>query len=154
MKPFNLEEALAGKLCVTRNGNKAVILADRSKYFPANHYQLLGYIQHKDPDIWYDKEHIWTNSGKYMLENIEDGNDIIGMYEEPQPLVDVGKLPAPLKDLSHGDTFYRVNGTGTISKEIFNFKYAFHIQVLNNGFCFKTEADAQAWLDAMKGARR
>lgn len=78
----------------------------------------------------------------------------VGMYEEPRPIVDIGELPAPLKELSHGDTFYRANGTGTISKEKFDSEYEFHLQVLNNGFCFKTEADAQAWLNATKEARR
>lgn len=31
MKPFNLEEALAGKLCVTRDGRKARVIFDKSE---------------------------------------------------------------------------------------------------------------------------
>lgn len=82
MKPFNLEEALAGEPVLLRNGSKAYVL-HQLKHKADGLKSLLGYKIHK------------TDEGKFVEISMEwyaDGssgmpahNTIIGMCEEPKP---------------------------------------------------------------------
>ena len=71
---------------------------------------------------------------------------------EPSPKSDTitVTLPKPFKP-KNGETYYSIGGyhDGMIAEMRANCMT--HISILS-GNCFRTESDAQAWLDAMKGA--
>ncbi|HDR1867906.1 TPA: pyruvate kinase [Pasteurella multocida] len=154
MKEFDLEKALAGEPVVLRNGDKAFV-----KFVLENPVReecaMIGYViddRGRDSLIGWYKNGLYASCGG-------DGLDIVGMYEEPRPTVTL-TLPCPLKDVAVGDDIYILtsysyenNGVPVIlerkhnnSTEIWN--------AINFGLAFKTKEDAQAWLDAMKNARR
>lgn len=75
------------------------------------------------------------------------------MYEEPRPLVDVGKLPAPLLVVEDGEKVWLEND-GSILWTLFDSSNLVHEDRINKGKLFKTEEEARYWLDAMTAARR
>lgn len=86
MKPFNLEEALAGKPVVMRNGHKAVILSrvpDRYTHEDGRKvtFPLLGVTLYEDNTV--DNPCVaWRVDGRFATG--KDGMDILGMWEEPK----------------------------------------------------------------------
>ena len=154
MKPFDLEEALAGKPVRLRNGNKAYIMADYIEFFPLNIFRLQGVCLVGDSKTQYERNQ-WTEDGfsffkndKYSINN--NPYDIIGMYEEPTPTVTV-TLPIPFKP-KVGEQYFYIGGLNSmVSEGNFN-NGIFEKLAISAGFCFRTEEDAQAWLNAMKGA--
>lgn len=97
MKPFNLEEALAGKPVLLRNGSKAYVL-HQFKHKADGLKSLLGYKIYK------------TDEGKFVESSLEwyaDGssgtpahNTIIGMWEEPKPkrIINGIEVPEPVTE--------------------------------------------------------
>ncbi|WP_458118753.1 pyruvate kinase [Mannheimia haemolytica] len=153
MKPFNLEEALAGKPVRLRDGRKAHVKYEiHEKYSGGSLYLISGYIVNKTGK---KAEAVsWTKRGKfYDLANCFDNYDILGMWEEPkQPRIKVD-LPAPLKEPREG-MFYIEFGTIYQSKwkeneMIDNEQEA----ILTRGGYYATAEDAQEWLNAMKNNR-
>ena len=101
----------------------------------------------------------WTEDGfsffkndKYSINN--NPYDIIGMYEEPTPTVTV-TLPIPFKP-KIGEPFFYINKSIIGNLIVDSSRYASDEREIENcaptGNCFRTEEDAQAWLNAMKGA--
>lgn len=80
MKPFNLEEALSGKLVQLRSGKRARILVDLSKEFGIKHNDsvLVGVTLADDGCAV--AALIWEKDGSY---GAIDGLDIVGMHVEP-----------------------------------------------------------------------
>lgn len=80
MKPFNLEEALSGKLVQLRNGKRARILVDLSKAFGAKRLSssIVGVTLIDEKTI--TTALLWERDGRYPA---CDWLDIVGMYEEP-----------------------------------------------------------------------
>lgn len=150
MKPFDLEEALAGEPVKLRNGRKAYILGSLNtlidKGFNAD-YPLIGII-YADPHI-----KLWTLDGRISLQNNEAIGDIIGMWEEPRPTVTL-TLPCPLKEPR--EDMYRLSDDIIIksSYKIEKPEGTYSKRAMNNGLYFATESDTQAWLDALKNSRR
>lgn len=156
MKPFDSKEALAGKLCVTRNGDLVAVVVDISDVLPEAEFPIGGYIKAVGDDNWRSTLEWWGSGGQYGPVGTS-GEDIIGMYEEPapnQPLVDIGKLPATLKTAKTGDSIYYIEEPLSICKAVYDKGNRYQKNKLDAGMYFKTIKDAQAWLDAMKGARR
>lgn len=166
MKPFNLEEALAGKLCVTRNGRKVQLIFDRRKFkHPKEEnkkYPLIGYLQNSDGS-WPIAISVWLETGEHMAYGRESKLDLVGMWEEPQPEVTV-TVKAPLKDVEENQEvwYYGYNVAEYLlnpkCNHIYSMKYQsklyFHKYLLETGQLFATKEDAEAFLEAMKGARR
>lgn len=152
MKPFNLEEALAGKLCVTSGGQEVRIKYDLSIHYHDVGRPLVGYVKYQGDD-WEEYELLWRKNGAYSDTDGYHGMNIVGMKEEPQPLVDVGKLPAPLKEAKAGDEVW-FDMNGKITPFTFDIYASDDVHKMKTGKLFATEADAKAWLDAMVGARR
>lgn len=160
MKPFNLEEALKGEFCVTRNGCKVRFIFDKSELDPDTLRPLVGYVF--GTNKWGEREHTWGKSGNYCF-NGEHIWDIVGMYEERQPEVTI-TFPAPLKVAAEGQevwyfgfnpTEYSLNPQRNHTWSMtFKSNTPFHQYLLNTGQLFKTKEDCQAFLDALKGARR
>ncbi|HDR1188135.1 pyruvate kinase [Pasteurella multocida] len=151
MKPFNLEKALAGEPVVLRNGDKAFV-----KFVLENPVReecaMIGYViddRGRDSLIGWYKNGLYASCGG-------DGLDIIGMYEEPRPTVTL-TLPCPLKSVTVGQRVFYLDlnkQCERICAFLFQKDSTYHFNLLKNGGIFSTEEDAQAWLDAMKNARR
>lgn len=151
MKPFDLEEALAGKPVQLRNGNKEFIQTDLRKLGlleSITPYVIKGISVASDGADWH--EYSWTANGQSLEGYIDRDSDIIGMYEEPTPTITV-TLPIPFKP-KVGEQYFYIGGLNSmVSEGNFN-NGIFEKLAINAGFCFRTEEDAQAWLDTMKGA--
>lgn len=65
MKPFNLEEALAGKPVVTRDGKPAKIVGHNPE--AESHYALVGWVEKRVKS--------WSIEGKYV-DNIQHNTDL------------------------------------------------------------------------------
>lgn len=102
----------------------------------------------------------WLPSGNVLSDDITP-NDIIGMWEEPRPRVQLD-LPCPMKELNQGEHYYYIDfwiDTDTKKVESIVVCGIFENSILdeyrlNQGRCFATESDAQEWVDAMRNARR
>ncbi|MFC1140904.1 pyruvate kinase [Pasteurella multocida] len=151
MKKFDLEKALAGEPVVLRNGDKAFV-----KFVLENPVReecaMIGYViddRGRDSLIGWYKNGLYASCGG-------DGLDIIGMYEEPRPTVTL-TLPCPLKSVTVGQRVFYLDlnkQCERICAFLFQKDSTYHFNLLKNGGIFSTEEDAQAWLDAMKNARR
>ncbi|MDU4465705.1 pyruvate kinase [Haemophilus parahaemolyticus] len=151
MKPFDLEEALQGKPVQLRNGNKAFIQTDLRKLGlleSITPYVIKGISVASDGADWH--EYSWTANGQSLEGYIDRDSDIIGMYEEPTPTITV-TLPIPFKP-KVGEQYFYIGGLNSmVSEGNFN-NGIFEKLAVSAGFCFRTEEDAQAWLDTMKEA--
>ncbi|MFC0912713.1 pyruvate kinase [Pasteurella multocida] len=147
MKPFDLEKALAGEPVVLRNGNKAFV-----KFALENPLleddQVVGFYINSE-----GKEEVtsWRNNGAH-IPNVDSIYDIIGMWKEPRPTVTL-TLPSPIKTAHHNQEVFK-RGNSTIIRFYFDANRDKHRKILESGSLFYSEEDAQAWLDAMKNARR
>lgn len=149
MKEFNLDAALNGEPVMLRDGRKALIyyrihdkytFADGSKAL----CPLKGIVFDKDGNIE-SAVQSWRDGGMY--EANESVHDIIGMWEEPK--INIEDLPKPFKP-KDSDQYYYING-GVIKHEgEFWDSSSFGITASEKGNCFRTEEDAQKWLDFMK----
>ena len=83
MKPFNLDDALAGKPVKLRNGSKAYVFGRIPDGIKTD-YPLRGFIVKLKPTGELDDGYAarWTLAGDNYA-NTESLKDIIGMWEEP-----------------------------------------------------------------------
>ncbi|MGC6247213.1 pyruvate kinase [Bisgaard Taxon 45] len=151
MKEFDLEKALAGEPVVLRNGNKAFVkFVLENPLYEDN--QVVGF--HIDDEG--NEECInWRKDGIH-IPNVNSMYDIIGMWEEPRPTVTL-TLPCPLKAVTAGQRVFYLDlnkQNEQVCSFLFQTDSTYHFNLLENGGIFSTEEDAQAWLDAMKNARR
>lgn len=147
MKPFNLEEALAGKDCVTRNGKKAKIVC----YSPEYRKDIIfGFV--KDEEYWFS--HTWCADGSIDID-ADHNLDIIGMWEEPQPEVTI-TFPAPVTQVDENSDYwtFKVTHNGLETFDLKNWPPSYYQDRVDGGFVFKTKEDCQKFLDLMKGAMR
>ena len=140
MKEFNLDAALNGEPVKLACGRKAYILYDLSRYPEllkhANRRPLNGLVM---SDCEENDCHpaSWLPDGK----NSFDQDNVIGMWEEPK--IRIEDLPKPFYP-KMGEWFYYVNPLGVV-KDTRASNYTGPLYG-----CFKTEKDAQKWLDFMK----
>lgn len=85
MKPFNLEEALAGKPVMLRCGSKAYVLGDLRDLFPESKEVrcLIGIDSEREHSEQYSSMMRWKCTGSYYEHIHESEYDITGMWEEP-----------------------------------------------------------------------
>ncbi|MEB3500009.1 pyruvate kinase [Pasteurella multocida] len=154
MKEFNLERALAGEPVVLRNGHKAFIVKHiPEEYIKKEECELIGYLVE---GLKFQSCATWTKDGKYNPCFSSHIYDIVGMWEEPRPTVTL-TLPCPLKSVTVGQRVFYLDlnkQCERICAFLFQKDSTYHFNLLKNGGIFSTEEDAQAWLDAMKNARR
>ena len=144
MKQFNLEKALAGEPVVLRNGKKAFIfknVLDTSILNFKLDYPLIGMV-HNDATV-----RCWTIDGRISMRNDCADGDIIGMWEEPK--ISIEDLPKPFKPKDSEPYFYINGGVIEYESEFWDTN-SFDIAAAKKGNCFRTEQDAQKWLDFMK----
>lgn len=148
MKPFDLEEALAGKPVELADGNKAYVKFKVDDEYTksnkaANPHILIGFICGERDE--YERECSWSINGKYF-HGMESQSDIVGMWEEPRPRVQL-ELPCPLKVWVEG--CYLIDDDFKIKRST----NGWYRKQLAEGRYFATEEDAQEWLNAMKNNR-
>ena len=152
MKEFNLDEALNGKPVKLRNGNKAFICYKLSRDFkywdgsPIN-FNICGYILNFNGDITMLNT-AWKEDGKWTMDETKSDRDIIAMWEEPK--ISIEDLPRPFIPQDNEPYYYIHNGKVKHEKEYWE-SDVLERKFAKNGQCFRTEQDAQKWLDFMKG---
>ena len=143
MKEFNLDAALNGEPVKLRNGRKAVVQLDLTEV-GANlltEYPLRGYVlETKGIDPTY-----WTKEGKYIFDKGDHINDIVEMWEEPK--ISIEDLPKPYHPKT-GDEYKYIVGTEVFRR--ISIGDSFDKSLSMGGQCYRTEEDAQKWLDFMK----
>ncbi|MGX4781717.1 pyruvate kinase [Pasteurella multocida] len=152
MKEFDLEKALAGEPVVLRGGCKAYVKFKLPEPYTTK-MPLVGYYENtlgRSVDmLWFENGHASDEEDTHIL-------DIYGMWEEPRPTVTL-TLPCPLKAVTVGQRVFYLD-LNKQHKQVCSFLFqkdsTYHFNLLKNGGIFSTEEDAQAWLDAMKNARR
>ena len=149
MKEFDLKAALNGEPVVLRDGRKAFVLCDVTDYFniTSESGRLIGVKGNiKSNDVFFGTVS-WTTSGHYYESHDKHKYDIIGMWEEPK--ISIEDLPKPFKP-KDGEPFYYAY----CGKIYCDHEYSESSQVYRsfsqNGQCFRSEEDAQKWLDFMK----
>lgn len=159
MKPFDLQEALNGAPVKLRNGNKAYIIADYIEFFPFNTFRLQGVCLVGDSKTQYERNQ-WAVDGVslFKIDYYSRGTnpyDIIGMWEELKSDTITVTLPKPFKPKT-GEEYYFIRVKGLFfGFDIDKFEFDDSELCINHsstGRCFRTESDAQAWLDAMANA--
>ena len=146
MKEFDLKAALNGEPVMLRNGEKAII-----KYNLLDEVENLEMEDAKYPLFGYRFEGKYVNETSWGVQGVStyctNEYDIIGMYEEPK--ISIEDLPKPFKP-KNGEPFYY----GYQGKIYCDHEYSENSSVYRsfseNGQCFRTEEDAQKWLDFMK----
>ena len=148
MKPFDLKAALNGEPVMLRSGCKAIIyykVPDEYKF--ADNKPTLCPLKGLVFDIngnLASSAMYWYESGKFDNE-IDHSLDIIGMWEEPK--ISVEDLPKPFKP-KDGDAYQYIVGTEFFRR--ISVGDSFDKSLSMGGQCYRTEEDAQKWIDFMK----
>lgn len=147
MKEFNLDAALNGEPVMLKNGQKAVIkfniLDDVENLAPSDSdYPLFGYRLNEGHVYTLS----WDLSGKSIHWAVSEYN-IVGMWEEPK--ISVEDLPKPFTP-TQGDTYFYICGFKIFEINKYVENRTFDTGNSKNGQCFRTQEDAQKWLDFMK----
>lgn len=142
MKDFDLEKALQGEPVMLRNGDKAFIfkniLGTPILDFKLD-YPLIGMI-HNHPVT-----QTWSLDGRISSCNDCAPGDIVGMWEEPK--ISIEDLPKPFSP-EIGDEFFYLSA-GFVN--YCSFYSDVNADLMRGGQCFRTEEDAQKWINFMKG---
>lgn len=133
MKEFNLDAALNGEP-VNANGQKCYVVREVTGLLDDQSLRRFVVIfpnSSTNAEVWDEHDLI----------------DDIRMWEEPK--ISVEDLPKPFNP-KDSDQYYYING-GVIKHEgEFWDSSSFGITASEKGNCFRTEEDAQKWLDFMK----
>ena len=149
MKEFDLDKALNGEPVVLRNGCKAIVyykVPDEYK-FPDNKPTLCplkGLVFDINGKLASSAMY-WYESGKFNNEK-DHSLDIVGMWEEP---INHEELPKPFIP-QEGDSYYHISNGYVILEHVYLESNDLDRNLAKHGQCFRTEEDAQVWLDFMK----
>ena len=129
MKELDLKEALNGEP-VNANGQKCYVVREVTELLDDKSLRRFVVVF---PDSFTDAE-VWDE---------HDLNDI-RMWEEPK--ISIEDLPKPFKPKKDEEYFY------IGCKTVYSKRYCddFDHDLSEGGQCFRTEVDAQKWLDFMK----
>ena len=149
MKEFDLKAALNGEPVMLRNGSKAIILNDARNYFKnisPNEEVLIGFISDVNNQDKFLYHGAWTSDGSWVSNSVDEF-DIIGMWEEPK--INIEDLPKPFKP-KDCEPFYYIYRGKTYCDHEYSERSPTYRSFSQNGQCFRSEKDAQKWLDFMK----
>lgn len=144
MKEFNLEAALNGEPVMLRNGEKAYIFKNIQDTHILDFkvdYPLIGMMHNHAP------VQTWSLDGRISLVSDYSNGDIIGMWEEPKKQISIEDLPKPFKPKT-GDEYKYIVGVEVFRR--ISVGDSFDKSLFMGGQCYRTEEDAQKWLDFMK----
>lgn len=150
MKKFDLEKALAGHPVKLRCGAKAIIVfnANSLPYKNDFSFPLSGYVIDEEDGL--DCREDWTLEGNYSQYGNNE-QDIIGMWSEGAERISI-ELPRPLYRPELNSKIYIISQKFTISSEVYK-DLGHQEKAIKQGRAFKTEEDAQMWLDALVNSR-
>ena len=149
------EAILNGAYGMIRDGRKVKYLGETdNKCYPLSFITVPDKISHIKPygsiNIIFSTEDTW----KGTLEDIDHHYDIVGLWVEPTPTVTF-ELPKPFKPKKQ-EIFFTLISTAPYRpleiRQTYNAGSDVDKDLIEAGLCFKTEQDAQAWLDAFKKA--
>ena len=132
MKEFNLDAALNGEP-VNANGQKCYVVREVTELLDDQSLRRFVVIFPDDStnaEVW--DEHDLIND--------------IRMWKEPKKQINIEALPKPFKPYIGDEFFYLSDGV----IRYFSFYADSAANFAINGQCFRTEEDAQKWLDFMK----
>lgn len=148
---------LNGAFAVTRNGRKVKYIGKSSlpelkltfiqlPSEPINYYKPFEDIN----VIFVDDVHF-----KAIPSTLENNyNDIIGLWVEPTPKVTL-ELPKPFKPKDR-EVYFTVSAPTSYRplevRQTYNAVDSVDDDLIQAGLCFRTEEDAQAWVDAFQKA--
>ena len=144
MKKFDLKAALSGEPVMLRNGKKAFVVYDLRNYptlmGKLGKKPLNGIVLNEDGDKCKYIDVEWNEAGS----NASVQFDIIRMWQDPK--ISIEDLPKPFKPKKDEEYFYLG------CKTVYSKRYCddFDHDLSEGGQCFRTEQDAQKWLDFMK----
>lgn len=147
MKEFDLKAALNGEPVMLRNGEKAYIFKNIQDTHILDFkvdYPLIGMMHNHAP------VQTWSIDGRISLASDYSNGDIIGMYEEPKKQINIEDLPNPFKP-KDGEPFYYIYCGKIFCDYEYSESSPSYKSFSQNGQCYRTEEDAQKWLDFMKG---
>ena len=142
MKEFNLDAALNGEPVMLRDGSKAFIfknIKNTNVLDFKTDYPLIGMI-HNHAAV-----QTWSLDGRISLSNDCANGDIVGMWEESK--ISIEDLPKPFKP-KHCEEYVYIVGNKVFRRISINDD--FDTSLAESGQCYRTEEDAQKWLDFMK----
>ena len=151
------EAILNGAYGITRDGHKVKYIGKSTMptleltFVKLSNDSINYYDPFKDIHlIFVDEKHF-----KAIPSTMEDtGHDIIGLWVEPTPKVTLD-LPKPFKPKAK-ETYYTVTAATSYKplevRQTYNSSDQIDGDLIEAGLCFKTEQDAQAWVDAFKKA--
>lgn len=144
MKEFDLKAALNGEPVMLRNGKKAFVVYDLRNYQTLmgklGKKPLNGIVLNEDGDKCKYIDVEWNEAGS----NASVQFDIIRMWQDQK--ISIEDLPKPFKPKKDEEYFY------IGCKTVYSKRYCddFDHDLSEGGQCFRTEQDAQKWLDFMK----
>nr|DAX79470.1 MAG TPA: hypothetical protein [Caudoviricetes sp.] len=144
MKKFDLKAALNGEPVMLRNGKKAFVVYDLRNYptlmGKLGKKPLNGIVLNEDGDKCKYIDVEWNEAGS----NASVQFDIIRMWQDPK--IRIEDLPKPFKPRKDEEYFYL--GCNTVYSK----RYCddFDHDLSEGGQCFRTEEDAQKWINFMK----
>lgn len=150
MKKFDLKAALNGEPVMLRSGCKAIVyykVPDEYKF--ADNKSTLCPLKGLVFDIngnLASSAMYWYESGKFDSKT-DHSLDIIGMWEEPK--ISVEDLPKPFKP-KDGEPFYYIYCGKIYCVHEYSESSSSYRSFSQNGQCFRSEKDAQKWLNFMK----
>lgn len=147
MKEFDLKAALNGEPVMLRNGEKAYIFKNIQDTHILDFkvdYPLIGMMHNHAP------VQTWSLDGRISLVSDYSNGDIIGMWEEPKKQINIEDLPKPFKP-KDGEPFYYIYCGKIYCDHEYSESSPSYKSFSQNGQCYRTEEDAQKWLDFMKG---
>lgn len=149
MKEFDLKAALNGKPVKLRNGWKAIVYYRVPDEFVNSEgsnvaYPLKGITFQADGAVL-NSINSWKDDGCFSAGKRDF--DIVGMWEEPK--IGTEDLPKPFKPKS-GDGYYYINEYGVQFTRHYDEDDDSDVGMAENAQCYRTEEDAQKWLDFMK----
>lgn len=145
MKKFDLKAALSGEPVMLRNGKKAFVVYDLRNY-PAlmgklGKKPLNGIVLNEDGDKCKYIDVEWNEAGS----NASVQFDIIRMWQDPK--ISIEDLPKPYHPKT-GDTYQYIVGTEVFCR--ISVEDSFDKSLSMGGQCYRTQEDAQKWIDFMK----
>ena len=153
MKPFNLEAALRGEPCVTRNGEKAWVIGLAPKELPKV-LPLAGYILY-DGGIHGFQD--WEKDG-HCVASLKTDFDLVGMWESPTPMRHINghKFPEPCSEpFKDGQSYFAVSLEAGAEVSHYRWYDDNHDnRRLNSGLIHATQEAAQAHADAINSLFR
>lgn len=150
MKPFDLEEALAGEPVKLRDGRKAFVKVIIKQPKGLEHYAVIG---HALNGIHEEFLH-WATNGNCMPDDISD-DDIVGMWEKPKRYINGIEVPEPvtldmLRDVG-GKYYWIVDflNEENVTYLYFNINKDIDIKLILKGLVFETKEGAEAMAKAL-----